>query len=66
MITAGALRRRFSLQARVALSMLLVALAPQLLVFVWSQAERPTPGRLWGAAAAAVDAPTAELADEAG
>ena len=65
MIAAGALRRRFSLQARVALSMLLVALAPQLLVFLWSQAERPTPGRLWGAAAAAVDVAPGDLADEA-
>jgi signal transduction histidine kinase len=36
-----------SLRARVVLAIALVALAPLLLVFAWSQVDRPVPGRLW-------------------
>ena len=42
--------RRFSLRIRVVLGVLAVAIAPQLLLFAWSQVDRNVPGRLWGTA----------------
>jgi two-component system sensor histidine kinase ChvG len=54
------------------LAILFVALAPQLLVFAWSQADRGVPGRMWGTTRDVVEEasrvvgapgdPTAELA----
>jgi two-component system sensor histidine kinase ChvG len=41
-------RRRWTLRARVVLTILGVALAPQLLVFAWSQLDRNVPGQMWG------------------
>jgi two-component system sensor histidine kinase ChvG len=41
-------RRRWTLRARVVVAILAVALAPQLLVFAWSQLDRNVPGHLWG------------------
>jgi hypothetical protein len=41
-------RRRWTLRARVVLTILAVALAPQLLVFAWSQLDRNVPGQMWG------------------
>ena len=38
---------RISLRARVILSIVFVALAPHVLVFVWTQLDRPVPGRMW-------------------
>ncbi|MGD0529371.1 MAG: HAMP domain-containing sensor histidine kinase [Polyangiaceae bacterium] len=63
--------RRWSLRLRVVGAILLVALAPQLLVFVWSQIDRPVQGRLWGrvrdasddADAALTRVPVAEAAE---
>jgi len=49
-------KRRLSLKARVVASTLLVALGPQTLVFLWSQVDRPTTGRLWGAVRDVVEA----------
>ncbi len=40
-------RRRWTLRARVVVAILAVALAPQLLVFAWSQLDRNVPGRMW-------------------
>jgi two-component system sensor histidine kinase ChvG len=40
--------RRWTLRARVVLTILAVALAPQLLVFAWSQVDRNVNGRMWG------------------
>jgi two-component system sensor histidine kinase ChvG len=39
--------RRWSLRLRVVGAIVIVALAPQLLVFAWSQLDRPVPSRLW-------------------
>jgi two-component system sensor histidine kinase ChvG len=41
-------RRRWTLRARVVVTILAVALAPQLLVFAWSQLDRNVPGQMWG------------------
>jgi two-component system sensor histidine kinase ChvG len=41
-------RRRSSLRLRVVGAILFVALAPQLLVFLWSEADRNVPGKTWG------------------
>jgi two-component system sensor histidine kinase ChvG len=38
---------RYSLRGRLFATVTAAALAPQLLVFAWSQIERPVPGRLW-------------------
>ena len=54
--------RRWSLRLRVIGAILAVALAPQLLVFVWSQVDRPVPGRLWGRTRDASDDARAALA----
>jgi signal transduction histidine kinase len=40
-------RRRSSLRLRVVLAVVLVALAPQALVFAWSQLDRNVTGHLW-------------------
>jgi hypothetical protein len=45
----GGRTARLSLKARVVASTLVVAFAPQVLVFIWSQVDRPTAGRLWTA-----------------
>jgi two-component system sensor histidine kinase ChvG len=47
--------RRWSLRLRVIAAIILVALAPQIVVFVWTQIDRPVPGRLWGRARDATD-----------
>jgi two-component system sensor histidine kinase ChvG len=47
-VTQG--RRRSSLRLRVVGAILFVALAPQLLVFLWSQADRNVPGQMWAIA----------------
>lgn len=40
--------RRWSLRLRVVAAILLAALAPLLIVFVWSLVDRNVPGRMWG------------------
>ena len=40
-------RRRFSLRLRVIAAIVAAALAPELLVFGWSQMDREVPGRMW-------------------
>jgi two-component system sensor histidine kinase ChvG len=61
--------RRWSLRLRVIGVIILVGLSPQLLVFVWTQIDRPVPGRLWGrvrdATSDARDALTARSVDAA-
>lgn len=42
-------KRRASLRLRVVLAILIAGLAPQLVVFAWSQLDRPVLGQLWGA-----------------
>jgi len=54
--------RRWSLRLRVIGAIVLVGLAPQLLVFAWSQIDRPVQGRLWGRARDATDDARATLA----
>lgn len=54
--------RRWSLRLRVVGAIVLVGLAPQLLVFVWSQIDRPAAGRLWGRARDGTDDAQAALA----
>ena len=44
---AQALHRRWSLRLRVAVAIMLAALAPLLVVFLWSQLDRNVPGRMW-------------------
>jgi two-component system sensor histidine kinase ChvG len=44
---AAAPSARFSLRIRVIVAILLAAVAPQLIVFVWSQLDRNVPGRMW-------------------
>jgi two-component system sensor histidine kinase ChvG len=41
-------RPRLSLRTRAIAAIVLVALAPHLLVFVWTQLDRPVPGQVWG------------------
>lgn len=41
-------RPLLALRGRVVLAILVVALAPHALVFLWSQLDRPVPGRMWG------------------
>ena len=41
-------RPRLSLRTRAIAAIVLVALAPHLLVFVWTQLDRPVPGKVWG------------------
>ena len=48
-------RSRWSLRMRVIAATLFVAFAPLLLVFAWSQVDRPTSGRLWGNVRDAID-----------
>lgn len=48
-------RSRWSLRVRVIAATLFVAFAPLLLVFAWSQVDRPTTGRLWGNVRDAID-----------
>lgn len=48
-------RSRWSLRTRVVAATLFVAFAPLLLVFAWTQLDRPTIGRLWGNVRDALD-----------
>ncbi len=54
--------RRWSLRLRVIGAIVLVGLAPQILVFAWSQIDRPVPGHLWGRARDASNDAQATLA----
>ena len=54
-------RRRSSLRIRVVLAILLVAMAPELVVFAWSQLDRSVPGRMWGSARDAAEEATAAV-----
>jgi two-component system sensor histidine kinase ChvG len=68
-------RRRSTLRVRVVMAIVAVALAPQLLVFAWSQLDRNVPGRIWGRVrdtavdalplARAAELPSSELDDAA-
>ena len=49
---------RYSLRARVFLAVTAAALAPQALVFAWSQLERTVPSRMWSIARDAVNEAT--------